>query len=252
MDPLSQSHVNAPERPNPPEPVEVTPPTPQNQPQVQPSNTTLGIVGLTLAILLPPVGLALSIIALVKTKNNPSQGKTIPVIGIVVGSVLSIALVVAAVFMFFATLFLNAVTGSGSENIAQTEATAIVAPLNNNQTRLVCDDGYSGKGLDSVDPWYTAYYELPSQDAVSRLIDAAKAQGYALQEDTAAAARLAKSYDSRNEYLIAPTKNDYTLQVTIYRTDKVTIRCRSMQQNTVTPAAANDIAEITLSAPSVR
>lgn len=251
MDPLSQSPVNVPEQPSPLEPLEVIPPASQNQPQVQPSNTTLGIVGVTLAILLPPVGLVLSIIALIKTRNNPSQGKTTPIIGIVVGSVLSIVLVIAAVFMFFATLFLNAVTGSGSENIAKTEATAIVAPLNNNQARLVCDDGYSGKGLDSVDPWYTAYYELPGQSATRTIIDAAKAQGYTLQEDTTAASQLAKSYDPRNEYMVA-TKDKYTLQVTIYRTDNVTIDCASMQQNNITPAANNDIAEITLSTPSAR
>lgn len=67
---------------------------------------TLGIVGLVLAFLAAPIGLILSIVAFVKLRKN--GGKTgIALAGIIVGALITIAIILAVVgaIITFTTLF---------------------------------------------------------------------------------------------------------------------------------------------------
>jgi uncharacterized membrane protein YbaN (DUF454 family) len=64
--------------------------------QTSPAKSTepLAIIGLILSILLPPLGLILSILAFQRIKRNGSDGKTMAIIGIVVGAIPTVLFII--------------------------------------------------------------------------------------------------------------------------------------------------------------
>ncbi len=74
----------------------------QPVPPAQPGTSTLAIVGLVLAFIVPPVGLVLSIVALVRVQRGrvPAKGRGLAIAGTIVGAVCSligVLIVLAAV-----------------------------------------------------------------------------------------------------------------------------------------------------------
>jgi hypothetical protein len=60
----------------------------------------LAITGLVLAFIVPPLGLILSIIALIRINKHQQKGNLLAVLGIVFGVFLTLALAYAAIFAF--------------------------------------------------------------------------------------------------------------------------------------------------------
>lgn len=136
------------------------------------------IVGLVLAVLLPPVGFIVSIIAWLKTAKQTSKGKPLAVLGTVLGFALSIPL------LFFIWL-MYALSGGFHGNDAENASKSLVAQVEQLGGHKICDNGDSGFGIDNTQPWYQIYYQIPDSSNLTKAIkDAAMQDGYQLQENT--------------------------------------------------------------------
>lgn len=76
------------------------------QPEPTPPGRVLSIVGLVLAFLAPPIGLILSIVAVVKL-GKAGQPKGLAIAGIIIGAILTILAIIGLILMVtvFAALF---------------------------------------------------------------------------------------------------------------------------------------------------
>ncbi|MCL2869454.1 DUF4190 domain-containing protein [Candidatus Saccharibacteria bacterium] len=82
-------------------------PQPQQPIQQQSGSNVLAILGFIFAFLMPLIGLILSIIGLVKSKQKTGKGKGLAIAGIIISIVWGIIVCVLSIFVF-ASLILNA------------------------------------------------------------------------------------------------------------------------------------------------
>lgn len=136
----------------------------------------LSILGLVLVIL-PPVGLVLSIVSLRVIQKHNYRGKNIAIVGIVVNSLLLTPIIFLAWLVF--------VTSGGFRgNAAQKELTPIYEQVESIGGKKLCDNGDAGYGIDNTRPWYEAYYSVSDlPDLTSKVKEFAKNEGFDLHED---------------------------------------------------------------------
>lgn len=231
-----------------------------NTPQpVSNKRSALSILSVVLAIVLPPIGLVTSILALRESKRRASKGKAIAIFGIVWGAIFTLP------FIFFAWLFIS--FGGLKKNEAQTNLKPIMSKIEQLGGQKICKNGDSGYGIDNTKPWYQVYYQIPnSPDLTENIIDMARQQGYELKENTAYVNQLKgldqsgriysvngrDEYSPQSNYLIAQ-KGDESLEVVINRNSSVGLRCDSgTYGREQTPGKNSPITSISLRLPSTR
>lgn len=136
----------------------------------------LDVIGLVLAIALPPVGAVVSIVALVVKIRSGTQGKALAIVGAVWGVIFSLP------FLFF--LWLYMILGGWKGNDAQKEIQPFLAQIQKAGGEELCDAGDSGIGLDNSRPWYQVYYAMPASPQLASKIKAGADQaGFSLTID---------------------------------------------------------------------
>src|SRR5690242_10330275 len=107
--------------------------------------TKLGVI---FAILIPPIGAVLSVVALRKTRRNKLPGWGHNVFGIVWGTLFTLP------FLFFIWVII-ALGGLGlHSNDATKAAEPVMTQLDKIGGHKLCDNGDPGYGIDNWAPWY--------------------------------------------------------------------------------------------------
>lgn len=193
------------------------------------------IVGFVLAILLPPIGFVISILAWRKTARQTQKGKPLAILGTLLGFALSIP-----VLFFIWLLFALGGGFHGHGNDAESASKPLVSQIKQLGGNKICDNGDSGYGIDNTQPWYQVYYQIPDNTNLTKEIkDAAMQDGYQLQENTAFINQLkglpdanvgisepygGEQFNPHSDYLTG--KNDTkTLTITINRQASVALYC---------------------------
>ena len=195
------------------------------------AKSRLSIVGLVLAILLPPIGLIISVVALNQIRKRHLGGRGRAIFGTVWGAIFTLLILLGA-------WLITGIVNNPAKNDMQPLATRIQAAGG----QKLCDDGDSGEGGDNTQPWYEAYYEtLDSSNLTSQVEQYAAQSGYTLTPDTglitelknvAAGANVTDTlppnepaYSAKNDYLTANKTNGGELSVTVYRNTSVPLNC---------------------------
>jgi hypothetical protein len=154
------------------------------------------LAGIILAILLPPIGLVVSIFALRKIKRNHLPGKGQAIFGIVWGALFTLP------FLLLALLFVS--FGGLRGNRAKNDAQPFVAQIQKAGGKELCNNGDSGYGIDNTQPWYEVYYEIPSNPQLTAQIKADATQfGYTLTSNTGLINQL-KGIPDKNGDIVEP------------------------------------------------
>jgi hypothetical protein len=207
----------------------------------------LGIAGLVLAILTPPIGLIVSIIAWRQIKKKSLRGKKLAIFGTIWGLIFSLP------FLFLLWLFI--IFGGFKSNGAQGAAKPFLVKVEQLGGKKICDNGDSGYGIDNNQPWYEVYYQIPDSPGLTDEIKGiANQEGYHLVKDSTAISQLQSQSDtalpgddqfsSQADYLTGHNGNKI-LTVAINRQTSVALNCKSGQygrkQATGNDAAILDI-----------
>lgn len=208
------------------------PPQTENPNEAVAKKSQLSLVGLIFAIIVPPIGLVVSIIALLKIRKNNLQGKGKAIFGIIWGAIFTLP------FIFLAWLFIS--LGGLKGNEAKKDAQPFVAQIQKAGGKELCENGDSGYGIDNTQPWYEVYYEIPSDSQLTAEVKADAVQfGYPLAENTGLINKLkgipdkngdinepygGATFNSKSDYLIS-SKNGKSLTVTINRETSVPLYC---------------------------
>jgi hypothetical protein len=210
-------------------------PTPPNIPSTN-SQNSLPVLGLVLAVILPPIGLVVSIIAWRKTVKNYQGGKKLAIVGAIMGSVLSLALIVLGALLLFeslvTTVLVSPKSSPSQSNQAQSELNPILAQIVQLGGQKICDQGDSGHSLDNNIPNYSAYYKVSDNQLLQRLETTAMQQGFTLAADTNTVNQLqvpdtqpnSEHYNSSASYLTA-TNGGKKLDITIDRNGSLPLNC---------------------------
>lgn len=244
MDPESNQQT---ERPH----VSVTPlpPTQDNNKQKQVPNIVP--VGLVLALFIPPVGAAVSLIAWRRVVKQSLGGKGSAITGVVLGVILTPVAVI-----FYSLYF---VLGGGffgpHANDAEKTAKPFMAQIKQLGGKKICDNGDSGHGLDNRKPWYQIYYTVPDTKALTDQVnDIAGKQGYSLSPDTELMRQLQglpdkdgshttpyldQSFSQKSDYLIAHNGGN-TLNIIINRQTSVALNCDTVEYGRKQPTGEDE------------
>ena len=240
----------------------VPPPSPTNVPSTNSSNS-LPIIGLILAVILPPLGLIISIIAWHKSAKNHKSSKNLAIIGTIVASVFSCALIVLGVLIFAVTSFFTAFgSGSSKPNQAQNDLKPIIEQVEQLGGQKVCDQGDNGYSLDNTIPNYAVYYKVSDNQLLQRLESTAEQQGFTLVTDAKGINQLQVSgtqpnsehYNPNASYLIA-TNSGKELDITIDRNGSLPLNCtvgNNVQSygQSETVSGTTDLVRLLLTLPS--
>lgn len=212
------------------------------------NKSKLSLVGLILAILIPPVGLIISIFAFYQIRNNRLQGKDTATLGVLLGSIFTLILL----------LFIISGGLSGlRSNEAKKDVQPFVSQIQMSGGKKICDTGDNGHDIDNTQPWYEAYYELPNSPSLTSEIKQYAAQaGYPLKKDTYSINQLKSNntygvgtatFNPYSDYLVS-NKNGSSLGVTINRKTSVMLPCEGTKNNKM-PTGDKAIIEIYLLLP---
>jgi hypothetical protein len=211
------------------------------------------LLGFLLSIFIAPAGLALSIITLLELREHKMKGQKLVIAGIVIGSLLTLALVVVVGFVVYA---LYEVTGSGHTNQAQSDLQPILASVQNLGGRAICDDGDNGYTLDNSQPWYEVYYSVPStKNLTSEVENISAAKGYRLKVDGDTISQLktgkeqGQQYNASSDYLVSQ-KDGSSLTIVINRNTSVALNCTSGTYGRLQRTNSNAIIDFTMTLPS--
>ena len=187
----------------------------------------LAIFGLIVAILIPPLGLVLSILAWRKTVKTHNKGSAFAITGAIVGASLTLMIIAGVVvLMVLSSLF----AGANQPNQAETDLQPIIRSLTQSGGHIVCDGGDNGNSLDNTIPWYTAYYEVSDDRVLQDLEAAAKQQNFMLAVDTSRIRQLkdgsiqGEHFNPNASYLTATTHGK-ELDITIDRNGLLPLEC---------------------------
>lgn len=201
----------------------------------------LAKVGVVLAVLVPPVGLLLSIIVLARSKGGRNVQPAS--IGIGIGIVLSI---LGILFLPFFDMFFQFFP-----NNAQIKMEPLIHAVEARGGTKLCDEGFNGNGIDYKEPYYRVYYRIKDSGDLSQGIkDSAGQIGFLLKPnelsstDSFEASELERS-EGKSEFL----KSLYTvhdeetsralyvdsLEVSIIRKGPVDVRCDIQQSVSAKP-----------------
>ena len=123
------------------------------------------------ALLIPPVGLILGIVAWRKTKKQNLPGATTAQAGVLIGALFSIPFI-------YVLILLNPLSELGG-NQAQKLSTDFTTVIEKWGATQICKSGDSGKGWDNQIPWYNVYYQVPdSQSLVRDIVAESNRMGY--------------------------------------------------------------------------
>lgn len=205
---------------------------PENHNEAAAKHSQLSLIGLILAIILPPIGLVVSITALIKVRRNHLQGKGKAIFGIIWGVIFTLLLLLAA--------WLLIMPDGLKGNTAKKDAQPFIAQIQKAGGKELCENGDSGYGIDNTQPWYEAYYEIPNTSQLTNMIKADAAQSsYPLAEDTTLINQLkgipdkngdisepygGATFNPKSDYLIS-NENGKILTVTIDRETSVPLYC---------------------------
>lgn len=190
----------------------------------------LAVLGLIFAILIPPLGLALSILAWRKIVKTHHKGNAFAITGSIVGASLTLIIIAGAVVLNIVLSSLFA--GANRPNQAETDLQPIIVSLAQSGGHMVCDGGDNGYSLDNTIPWYTAYYEVPDDRLLQDLEAAAKQQNFILAVDTSRIQQLkdgavqSERFNPNASYLNA-TAHGKELDITIDRNGSLPLDCNS-------------------------
>ena len=138
----------------------------------------LALVGVVLAVLIPPVGLIVSFIARHRIKRDPGQGGGLAIFGIFCGTALTLP-------FLFAIAWLGAEALGWHDNVARDQAQPFIARVQAVGGDKLCDNGDGGHGIDNDQPWYQAYYRISDHPGLKLdLTSHAARLGLALRQDT--------------------------------------------------------------------
>lgn len=128
--------------------------------------TKLTIISLLLAFLLAPIGLILSVAALVKASNWPNRAAA--VIGVIIGGLLSW-------FLYFAipiVIWLAGIQISPNPTVDQTKP--IVSAIESFDAIKICEHSYNGHTYGPHGPYYAVYYRLKDDGSQKNELDSNK------------------------------------------------------------------------------
>lgn len=152
-------------------------PTKDIKPNIKERLNLLGIVGIIVSVLLPPVGLLWCLILLtVILKKYRNVGIKQPVSGIVIGSLLSLP------FIAIGLPLANVMSGGTLlPNSAKEHAASFVQSLESMGGKKIYDRGCGGSCIDNGNPFYIGVYSIPdTSDLTQKIKEAAKQSGYTL------------------------------------------------------------------------
>jgi Domain of unknown function (DUF4190) len=207
-------------------------PQPETPPKKDLPNSRLSVAGLILAVLCPPVGLVVSVLALREIKKNYLRGRGRAIFGVIWGAIFTVP------FLLLAWLFIA--LGGWKGNEAKKAAQPFIAQVQKAGGKKICDNGDSGDGIDNTQPWYEVYYELPNSPSLTSDVKAYAASiGYPLAQDTASINQLkgipdkngvttepdgGATFNPSADYLIS-NRNGSSLAITINRKTSVALYC---------------------------
>lgn len=139
------------------------------------------MLGLKLAIQIPPLGIIVSIWSLIVTIKNHQKGRGIAIVGIVVGILLSVVL-----YIIISTIFgMYHFSGLWRSNQAQDAIKPIEAKIVQFGGRKLCANGDGGYSFDNAAPWYWSYYSVGKVDNLTQQIkDVVEESGYQVKIDS--------------------------------------------------------------------
>ncbi len=192
----------------------------------------LSLVGLVLAVLAPPIGVVVSIIALIKIRKNNLQGKRKATFGIILGAIFTLP------FLFVAWSFIA--LGGLKGNVAKKDVQPFTAQIQKAGGKELCENGDSGHGFDNAQAWYEVYYKIPNNSQLTNMVKADASQfGYPLIENVGLIDQLkgipdnnggisepygGATFNPKSDYLIS-SKDGKSLAVTINREISVPLYC---------------------------
>lgn len=192
--------------------------------QTTPARSRLARVGAILAVVVPPVGLVVSLVAIRRIRRKRQLGRGSAIFGVVCGAVLTVPGLLLLVVAVKSGIF--------GGNAAQHEAHAFVASVQRAGGRKVCDNGDGGFGPDNRQPWYQVYIDIADRPGLTDEIrvEAARA-GYPLEQDAERIAGLKSEqfgpkFNPKADYLVGRS-NGNRLEVTIERDTAVPLYCRA-------------------------
>lgn len=187
---------------------------------------SLSLIGLILAIFLPPVGFVISVIAWTKSRTNPIRSQGLAIAGTATGGILTIIPLV-----FFAWLFIS--LGGFKDNQAETDFKPIARQITAMGGQKICSNGDDGYGIDNTVPWYQVYYSIPdAPDLTTKVKGLAAEQGYNLSENSNLIKNLQdqnvafgdEGPNARSDYLVGKHSKT-SLEITINRQTSVPLYC---------------------------
>ena len=229
----------------------------KNVMQTDLGKSQLSIVGLVLSIVLPPVGLIVSIVALSEVKKKRLSGSGKAIFGIVWGAIFTLPALIG-VWLIFVTV----------NNKAANDIRPIASRIQAIGGKKLCDNGDSGYGGDNTQPWYEVYYQIPNNSQLTNeLKQFAFESAYSLFPDTGLITELKNvadhatvtnylppdepAYSAENDYLTAANTNKGTLSMTIYRDTSVPLDCGVSNYGRLQPTgSSNAIIDMRLTLPS--
>jgi hypothetical protein len=185
----------------------------------------LTVLGLVLAVFLPPIGFIVSLIALKKVKKTQHRGQDLALTGVIIGSVFSGLMIVGFSLPLLANGPLkNTFFGA---NQAQLRLKPLLSDLRKDGGKEICSNGDSGHGLDNTIPWHEAYYELSDSQARANLQAAAQRDGFELTTDSNPPLMYGADPNPQATYMKAKDQKGATLDITIVHEGSIILDCNS-------------------------
>jgi len=196
------------------------------------------LFGFLLAIIVPPIGIILSVRSLILVLEKKQKQKITSKSGVVFG-VLGIYIGVMLTFIIgFIILGLYSLGGGGHTNIAQVAMKPIQKIIEPTGARQLCVNGDNGYSIDNSQPWYTVYYLVNDASKITQEIKAAAySSSYSLVSDNGRVQSnqtinigtgKVEMFNAQNDYLIGSnSKNSSSLYVEVIKKGVIALDCNT-------------------------
>jgi hypothetical protein len=208
------------------------------------------IFGFILSIIIPPIGLIISIISLRVIRKQGRNGQKLAIAGIVIGSVLTLFAILVPVFILN---FFSGINGGGHKNQAQVDLQPMLTQIQKLGGKEICSNGENGYSVDTNQPQYETYYTIPTTAHLTSNIESlALSQGYILNEDSSMKNYITSigDYSPTSDYLVGQ-KSGASLSVIINRNTSVALTCDTGEYSRLQRTDGNAIIDISMTLPSV-